>query len=63
MMSRLLMSLNAADREVLELALIEGLKPWEIARRLGLTSETVRARKSRAIKKAIAYVREASRTA
>lgn len=53
LMGRLLSSLDAADRRVLALALVEGLKPGEIARRLGLSSVAVRARKSRAIKKAI----------
>ena len=36
---------------ILLLTLVEGLKPGEIGARLGLTSEVVRARKSRALKK------------
>jgi RNA polymerase sigma-70 factor (ECF subfamily) len=52
-LSRLLDNLEAGDRRILELILMEGLKSGEVARRLGLSSEVVRARKSRAIKKAI----------
>src|SRR5687768_8428590 len=41
-------TLPSADREVLTLTLVEGLKPGAIARRLGLTPDVCRARKSRA---------------
>jgi DNA-directed RNA polymerase specialized sigma24 family protein len=47
---------------VLLLTLVDGLKPREIARRLGLSDEVVRARKSRALKKIIEFVRDRSRT-
>jgi RNA polymerase sigma factor (sigma-70 family) len=60
LLSRLLGHLDPADRQILELTLTEGLKSGEIARRLGLSAEVVRARKSRAIKKATTFVREAS---
>ncbi|MCC7124193.1 MAG: sigma-70 family RNA polymerase sigma factor [Acidobacteria bacterium] len=43
-----LAALTPGDREVLELTLLEGLKPAEIAARLGLSAEVVRTRKSRA---------------
>jgi RNA polymerase sigma-70 factor (ECF subfamily) len=40
-----------ADREVLVLSLVHGLKSGEIAARLGLDDQVVRARKSRAIRR------------
>jgi RNA polymerase sigma factor (sigma-70 family) len=55
-------ALDPTDRKILSLTLVEGLKPGEIALRLGLTSEVVRTRKSRAVKKASARVKELSRT-
>jgi RNA polymerase sigma factor (sigma-70 family) len=48
---RILAGLDRIDRDVLLLTLVEGLKPGDIAPRLGLTPEAVRTRKSRAIKK------------
>jgi RNA polymerase sigma-70 factor (ECF subfamily) len=48
---RILAGLDWTDRDVLLLTLVEGLKPGDIARRLGLSPEAVRTRKSRAIKK------------
>lgn len=54
--------LEATDRAVLELTLAHGLKPGEIASRLGLSPDVVRARKSRAIRKLIENVQPASRT-
>jgi RNA polymerase sigma-70 factor (ECF subfamily) len=50
-------SLDSTNRKILLLTLMEGLKPGEIAGRLGLTSEVVRARKSRALRAAIARVK------
>ena len=55
-------ALDSTDRKILSLTLVEGLKPGEIALRLGLTSEVVRARKSRAIKKVTERVKRLSRT-
>ena len=43
--------LSAEDRHLLLLALVEGLKSGDIARRLGLGAEVVRSRKSRALKR------------
>jgi RNA polymerase sigma-70 factor, ECF subfamily len=49
-----LAELSPSDREILRMTLADGLKPGEIAERLGLTSEVVRARKSRAQKRVVA---------
>lgn len=54
---RALGALDSIDRKILLLTLLDGLKPGEIAVRLGLTSEVVRARKSRALKKTIERVK------
>ena len=53
--------LDSVDRRILLLTLVKGLKPGEIAARLGLTSDVVRTRKSRALKKAIERVKKLSR--
>ena len=45
-----------ADREVLQLTLVDGLHPREIAQRLSLSSDTVRQRKTRALKRLMAAV-------
>jgi RNA polymerase sigma-70 factor (ECF subfamily) len=60
LVARLLDELDGADRHILDLTLMEGLKSGEIAERLGLCSTVVRARKSRAIKKAIECLRTKS---
>jgi RNA polymerase sigma-70 factor (ECF subfamily) len=52
-----LKQLDATDRRILLLTLVEGLKPGEIADRLGLSAEVVRARKSRAVKKIVESTR------
>ena len=52
--------LTANDREILELAAIEGLSSLEIARRLGMSHDAVRARKSRAIRKIAERLRRVS---
>lgn len=44
-------SLSAEDRRILMLTLVNGLKPGQIAERLGLGEEVVRTRKSRALKR------------
>jgi RNA polymerase sigma-70 factor (ECF subfamily) len=46
---RALVELGPEDRLVLLLTLVEGLRPREIAVRMGLSSEVVRKRKSRAV--------------
>ena len=50
--------LGRDDRRILLFTLVDGLKPGEIAPRLGLTDEVVRARKSRALKRVIDFVRD-----
>jgi len=56
-----LKTLKPTDRRVLLLTLVDGLKPGDIAKRLALSDEVVRARKSRALKKVIEYVQKLSR--
>ena len=60
--ARALRALPGGDRELLTMTLVEGLKPGEIARRLGLGVDVVRTRKSRALKKIIAEIERLSRT-
>ena len=50
-LSQALQELSHSDREILELAAIEGLSSLEIAQRLGVSHDAIRARKSRAIRK------------
>ncbi len=52
---------QSTNRKILLLTLVDGLKPGDIARRLGLSDEVVRARKSRAIKKVALLVNKLSR--
>jgi RNA polymerase sigma factor (sigma-70 family) len=54
--------LRGPERTVLELTYLGGLEPREIAARLHLSAELVRARKCRALRKAIAYVRRRRRS-
>jgi RNA polymerase sigma factor (sigma-70 family) len=57
LLRRGLASLSAADRQILLLTMLEDIKPAQIAQRLGLTPEIVRARKSRALHRLIARTR------
>jgi RNA polymerase sigma factor (sigma-70 family) len=59
---RALKTLGDRDRAILTLTLVEGLKSGEIARRLGLGADAVRARKSRALKQVVEEVRRLSRS-
>jgi len=61
LVSAALKRLSPDDRQVLVLTLVQGLPPREIAVRLGLSAEVVRARKSRATKRIIDAVAELSR--
>jgi RNA polymerase sigma factor (sigma-70 family) len=51
-------SLGPEDQEILCMTLVEGRKPGEIAAALGLTSEVVRTRKLRAVKKVADLIRK-----
>ena len=51
-------NLDPVDRRILTLTLVDGLTPGEIASRLDLSSDVVRQRKSRAIKRVIALLAE-----
>jgi RNA polymerase sigma-70 factor, ECF subfamily len=55
---RTLSELSPLDREVLELSLVQCLAPQEIAARLGLTADTVRMRKMRAVRRAAELVQQ-----
>jgi RNA polymerase sigma factor (sigma-70 family) len=51
LVKRALRRLDTTDRRILSMTLVDGCKPGEISSALGLSSEVVRARKSRALKK------------
>jgi RNA polymerase sigma-70 factor, ECF subfamily len=59
--ARGLADVSASDREILDLVLVEGMKPGEIAVKLGLAPEVVRTRKSRALKRVLAALGRLSR--
>jgi len=56
-----LAELDATDREILRMTLIEGSKPGAISKMLGMSSEVVRQRKTRATRKVAEYVKNLSR--
>ena len=58
---RALSHLERRDSRILLMTLVDGLKPGEIANRLGLTSEVVRTRKSRALRRIVERIDELSR--
>ena len=51
MVRQALGALAAQDRRILQMSLIDGLRASQIAKELGVTEETVRARKSRALRR------------
>lgn len=57
-----LRELDPTDREILARTLVNGQKPGHIAMALGLTSEVVRQRKSRATKKVAEYIKKLSQS-
>jgi len=61
LMRRAMSDLDATSRTILVLTLVEGLKPGEIAGRLGLTPEVVRTRKSRALRQVAKRIKKLSR--
>jgi DNA-directed RNA polymerase specialized sigma24 family protein len=62
-MAAALAELGPADREVLLLTLVEGLKPGQIATRIGVTADVARTRKSRALKRIMDVLSSRSRNA
>jgi RNA polymerase sigma factor (sigma-70 family) len=52
--------LDARDRQILALSLNEGLKPNEIAAKLGMSSALVRQRKCRALRAIVLFVSDDS---
>jgi RNA polymerase sigma-70 factor, ECF subfamily len=61
LLSRALDELSPSDRQILLMTLVDGLKPGEIAGRLGLNPDVVRTRKSRAQRRVVSALREVSR--
>jgi RNA polymerase sigma-70 factor, ECF subfamily len=51
LMARALGTLSPTDRQVLLLTLVEGLKPGQIAMKIGVSADVARTRKSRALKR------------
>ncbi|MGA9671852.1 MAG: sigma-70 family RNA polymerase sigma factor [Terracidiphilus sp.] len=56
-------SLEPLDKTILQMTLVDGLKPGIIAQRLGLNPDVVRQRKLRATRRVIDFVRGESQTA
>jgi len=54
--------LDPRDRRILQMSLVEGLKPGEIASRLGISSVLVRQRKCRALRAIVVYLEDDSRS-
>jgi RNA polymerase sigma-70 factor (ECF subfamily) len=61
LVNRALGKLEVKDRRILVMTLVDGLKPGEIAEKLGLSDDVVRTRKLRAIKKVTNFVKSMSR--
>ena len=55
-------SLNDVDRSILQMTLVDDLKPGVIAERLGLNPDVVRQRKLRATRRVMEIVRELSQS-
>jgi RNA polymerase sigma factor (sigma-70 family) len=62
LVERALDQMRPDDREILRMTLVEGLKSGEIADRLGIASEVVRKRKSRAVGRLQKAVNQVSRS-
>src|SRR5262249_43811391 len=54
-LSEALSELDATDREILRMTLVDGYKPAMISKTLGMSSDVVRQRKSRATRKVAEY--------
>jgi len=59
---RAIASLNDVDRSILQMTLVDSLKPGVIAERLGLNPDVVRQRKLRATRRVMEIVRELSQS-
>jgi RNA polymerase sigma-70 factor (ECF subfamily) len=55
-------SLDPLDKTILQMTLVDGLKPGVIAQRLGLNPDVVRQRKLRATRRVIEFVRRQSQS-
>ena len=55
-------SLDAIDKQILQMTLVDGLKPGVIAQRLSLNPDVVRQRKLRATRRVIEFVRRQSQS-
>jgi RNA polymerase sigma factor (sigma-70 family) len=53
-------SLEKADKTILEMTLVDGLKPGNIAKQMGLSPDVVRQRKLRAIRRVIDFMAQMS---
>jgi RNA polymerase sigma-70 factor (ECF subfamily) len=62
MVNRAMQALNEDDRQLVHMILIDGLRPSEIAARLGVSAEVVRTRKVRAIRRLSELVRKMSQS-
>jgi RNA polymerase sigma factor (sigma-70 family) len=62
MVRQALATVDETDRSIVLMTMVEGRKPGDIAARLGLSSEVVRQRKSRAIKRISEFVKGLSRS-
>jgi len=60
LVSKGLATLDKTDNEILRLTLIEDMKPGAIAERLCLSSDVVRQRKARAIKRIVNFIHNSS---
>jgi RNA polymerase sigma-70 factor (ECF subfamily) len=58
--ARAISALDPVDRSILELTLVEGLKPGVIAQQLRLNPDVVRQRKVRAIRKVVGFISRVS---
>jgi RNA polymerase sigma-70 factor, ECF subfamily len=63
LMARALATLSTTDRQVLLLTLVDGLKPGQIAQKIGVSADVARTRKSRALKRVLEVVDAQSQNA
>jgi RNA polymerase sigma factor (sigma-70 family) len=54
-------TLEPADRRILWMTLIDGFKPAEVAKAIGMSADAVRQRKSRALKRLVEHLKPLSR--